>query len=247
MSEDKVLQEFWCSFEASNDMQFIPGDLVLDAMRREPEHFTGDERVMGVDIAAGGADETVLAFRVGFDARTHPWKFWRISDTMQLAAKIAEEFHSFKPDALFVDVGGVGKGVVDRLRQLGIPVQGVDGANSPSGLVADIKVANKRAECWAKTRLWLKDGGSIPDDPMLASQLTDLEYDYNARNEIVLESKRDLRRENRPSPDRADALAYSFAYPVVTRALRDAMPDLGAHMKSKTYEQATSGNPFARR
>ena len=246
MSEDKVQQEFWCSFEASNEMQFIPGDSVLDAMKRDAEQFPGDERVMAVDVAAGGADETVLAYRVGFDARTHPWQFWRLSDTMQIAAKIVEEYHKFRPDALFVDVGGIGKGVVDRIRQLGIPVVGVDGATSPSGTVADIKVANKRAECWAKARLWLKDGGVIPDDPLLASQLTDLEYDYNARNEVVLESKRDLRREGRGSPDRADALAYSFAYPVVTRALRDAMPDLGAHLKSKTYEQATGGNPFRR-
>ena len=56
MSEGKIRQEFYCSFEAACDEQLIAQELVSEAMAREavPERF--DEKVIGVDVARFGDD-----------------------------------------------------------------------------------------------------------------------------------------------------------------------------------------------
>lgn len=246
-AEDPMYRHIWeGDYEAVSDMQFISSIIVEQAQQRAADHYIGDEKVMAVDLAWGGSDETVICYRSGFDARTRPWEFLNESDTMLLAGKIAERYYQFQPDMLAVDLGGAGKGVVDRLNQLNVPVMPVDGSVPASSSSLDIKVANKRAECWAKMRMWLNAGGAIPKDPLLAAQLTDLEYDYRpSDNAVLLESKRKLRAEGRPSPDRADALAYSFAFPVMTKALRRIMPE--THAQPKSYADATGGNPFAMR
>ena len=81
--------------------------------------------------------------------------------------------------------------------------------------MTDAKVANKRAEMWVRMREWLNGVSAIPDDPHLAAQLTAVEYKHDANNAILLEKKEDMKRRGLPSPDRADALALTFAYPVM--------------------------------
>ena len=223
--EDKFNHVWMGGYLAASSMQFIPGPIVQDARAREEAHFPGDEKVMGVDVARFGDDETVICFRVGRDARSYPWEVLRKLDTMQVAAKVAEAFARFEPDQLFVDEGGLGAGVVDRLRQLSIPVIGVNSASRADGRVEDIKVANKRAEMWSKMRHWLR-GAMIPDNSIMDAHLTGIEYKFDSNNAILLEKKEDMKKRGLPSPDRADALALTFAYPVVTRAMREAMPDM---------------------
>jgi phage terminase large subunit len=128
------------------------------------------------------------------------------------------EIDRLGPDAVFVDVGGVGAGVVDRLRQLGRDIIAVDSGRSSDG-TASAKTANKRAEMWTRMRDWLHQGAvAIPDDPRLEAQLTSVQYKHDANNAILLEKKEDIRKRGLPSPDRADALALTFAYPVGKRA-----------------------------
>jgi hypothetical protein len=75
--------------------------------------------------------------------------------------------------------------------------------------------ANKRAEIWGATRAWLDAGGAIEDDDTLAEQLVAPTYGFNARDEIQLERKEDMKRRGVASPDWADALALTFAFPVM--------------------------------
>jgi phage terminase large subunit len=212
-------------YEELSDSQLISGKLVEQAMKRKPEVFPHDEMIMGVDVARYGKDETVIAFRRGRDAYTDPWLTFSKLDTMETAARVAAEFDRISPDALFVDETGVGAGVVDRLNQLGYPVQAINFGSKPDGLV-DAKVANKRAEMWVRMREWLR-GGAIPDDPRLEAELTSVEYKHDANNALILEKKEDMAKRGLPSPDRADALALTFAYPV-HRELPDwDDPDIG--------------------
>ena len=142
---------------------------------------------------------------------------------MEVAARVAFEMDRLSPDAVMIDVGGVGAGVVDRLRQLRREVIAVDSARKADGLTA-VKTANKRAEMWQRMKEWLAQGGvSIPDDTKLEAQLTNLEYSHDRNNAILLERKDAPRRLKLglPSPDRADALALTFAYPVSKAGLRD--------------------------
>ena len=85
-------------------------------------------------------------------------------DTMQLAARVIEQSRRYNAAAIFVDEGGIGAGVVDRLKMLGEPVFGIQFGSKPFGAVhlgEGVKVANRRAEIWAIMREWLK-GGAIP-------------------------------------------------------------------------------------
>jgi hypothetical protein len=77
--------------------------------------------------------------------------------------------------------------------------------------------ANKRAEIWGSMRTWLRDG-AIDKDPELIADLTGVEYGYvlrDGRDAIQLERKEDMKRRGLLSPDNGDALALTFAYPVL--------------------------------
>ncbi len=206
-------------FPRAGSMQFIASDIVEAAATRESVSTPADPLVMSVDVARFGEDESRIGFRRGRDARSIPAETLRGVDTMTLAARAAELAIKYHPDAIFIDETGVGGGVVDRMRQLGFVVIGVNnGARADAQPEGDM-VANKGAECYAKMRQWLRDGGAIENDPDLRSQLESREYGYNANNQIVLEKKDDMKKRGLSSPDRADQLALTFAYPVAPRTI----------------------------
>jgi hypothetical protein len=215
-------------FPRASATQFIATDLAEAAAARTAECWPADPFILGVDVARFGDDQSVIVRRKGRDARTWPPLKFRGIDTMQLAARILELWHAprERPDAIFIDEGGVGGGVVDRCRQLGLPVTGVNfGAGSDRMVLGELgasgeRYANKRAEMWGSLRAWLARA-AIPNDPELVADLTGLEYGYNSDNEIQLERKEDMKKRGLASPDVADALALTFAYPVVvTHGLR---------------------------
>src|SRR5471032_1314780 len=91
------------------------------------------------------------------DGRTFaPLKF-RGLDNMVLAGKVAEVWRRTGADALFVDAGG-GSGVIDRLRQLNVPVAEIafgGKADRPRFNDETVPAANKRAEMWAAVRAFI--------------------------------------------------------------------------------------------
>ena len=217
-------------FPHAGSMQFISSALVELAMssERAPRATRYDPLIMGVDVARFGDDRSVIRFRRGRDGRSmRPIKL-RGVDTMQLAARIADENARYPCDAIFIDGGGVGGGVVDRCRQLGLRVIEVQfGARSDRASIGQdgaIVYANKRAEIWGSMREWLRDG-SIDNDPELLADLTGLEYGYvlrEGREAIQLERKEDMKKRGLASSDDGDALALTFAYPVAATDRRRA-------------------------
>jgi hypothetical protein len=212
------------TFPVAGSMQFIPSDVVEAAATRDAACYPHDPVVMGVDVARFGEDEAVIRTRRGRDARTRKPIHIRSADLMTLVGRVTSEIAALRAigwnvDMIFVDQTGVGAGVVDRLRQLGYVVMGVDNGSKPDTKAVDGEaVANKAAEQWAQMRSWLKTGGAIDDDSDLRGQLEGREYGYNQHNEIVLEKKDDMKKRGLSSPDRADALALTFAYPVAARS-----------------------------
>lgn len=207
-------------FPRAGSMQFISMAAAEEAASREAIAHHLEPLVLGVDVARFGDDQSVLFFRKGRDGRTHPPVKYRGLDLMQLASRVAEFYTTLRPQMVFVDEGGMGAGVVDRLRQLGVPVLGVNFGARPDRAMpgADaVAYGNKAAEMWGHARDWLK-AGAIPDDPELKAELTSREYFYvqrDGREAIMLESKSDMKKRGLASPDVADALALTFAYPVV--------------------------------
>ena len=143
------------------------------------------------------------------------WKGLTVPETGQ---RIAGLISAHNPDAVFIDEGGVGGGVVDFVRHLGHTCIGVNFGASPSAAPGGVLVANKRAEMFVALRDWLRTGGCIANSDDLEEQLTSIEYRYDLKQRIQLMSKEDMRTLGRPSPDWGDALAMTFAFPVAVRS-----------------------------
>lgn len=210
-------------YEAESDMQFIGGGMVREAMERQPNPTMVDELVLGVDVARFGDDRTVIKARRGRDGTTMPAIKLLRADTMQVAARVMAEIDRLNPDGVFIDEGGVGGGVVDRCRQMGYNVIGVNFGGKADRVIDGVpKCANKRAQMWATMREWLKSGGCIEDSRELEMDLTGPLYSFDNNNAIVLEKKSDMKKRGVASPDEGDALALTFAYPVVARSITRA-------------------------
>lgn len=209
------------AYESESDMQFIGGGLVREAMTRPTYAEIGDELVMGVDVARFGDDRTCIWTRRGRDARSIKPIIMKGADTMTVAARVMAEIDLLRPDGVFIDEGGVGGGVIDRCRQMGYSVVGVNfGSKADRHIEGVPKSKNKRAQMWASMREWLRSGGAIPDDRTLEMDLTGPLYSFDVNNAVELEKKSDMKKRGVPSPDMADALALTFAYPVVPRSMK---------------------------
>ena len=208
-------------FPRAGTTQFISGEVAKAASdRADIRAHDREPLIMGVDVARFGDDETVISFRKGRDARTISWVTMTGEDTMAVAGRVSELYSQYSVDTVFVDGGGVGGGVVDRLRQLNVPVWEVQfggKADRPDPSNETIRYANKRAEMWGFMKAWLPNG-VIPAEQELVDQLAAPEYGYDQRDNILLERKTDIKKRTGWSPDRADALALTFAYPVSARA-----------------------------
>lgn len=193
-------------FPRSSSRQFIAQALVDAARQRDPAPDPEAPRVMGVDVARFGDDQSVILLRQG-ERLEGPVHRFRGLDLMQFAAHVAERIALDRPDAVFVDGAGVGGGVVDRLRQLGHRVHDVNGGETAR---RPREYLNRRAEMWDRLRHWLKTA-ALPDDRALAADLGGPEYGFDAKGRIRLERKEDMKRRGLASPDAADALALTFA------------------------------------
>jgi hypothetical protein len=203
-------------FPRTGSNQFIGRELVNDATNRDVSPDTTSPLLMGVDVARFGDDSSVIRFRRGRDARSiKPHKFKGL-DTMELVNEVAALIDKYNPDAVFVDGGGVGGGVVDRLKELGYRVIEVQSGSKPHD---PDKYLNKRVEMWGDMREWLMYG-VIDDDPQLADDLTGPEYSIDMKGRVKLETKDQMKKRGLPSSDEADALGLTFAEPVAGGALR---------------------------
>ena len=164
---------------------------------------------MGVDVARFGFDKSVLCVRQG--QRVLAVRSLGRVDTMRLVYEVMSTAGEMGASAIFVDEGGVGGGVVDRLRELGAPVYGVQFGGAAQRAA---RFFNRRSEIfWELRMLFSRRLIAIPRDEELAGQLLALRYDVSSSGQVQLEGKRALRRRGMPSPDKADALALAFLAP----------------------------------
>lgn len=206
-------------FPSASDLQFIPQSYVDGAMSRTLEHsqYSFAPKIIGVDPAYSGADEASVYLRQGLYSKllgSYP----KTEDDVKFAQLIAGFEDEHKADAVFIDFGygtgihSIGKswGRSWRLVQFG-------------GESKDPQMLNKRGEMWNALKSWLNDGGSL-DDQQTADEITAPEYKVRLDGKIVLEAKEEMKRRGVPSPNRADALALTFAFPVVRNKPKPAMP-----------------------
>ena len=222
MSEQAFSREYLCDFSAAGDDQLLSLtdiDIAADRSHR-PGSMDYAPVILGVDPARFGDDRSVIFRRQGLQAFDP--LVYRGVDNMELAARVAEQIQLYEADAVFIDAGA-GSGVIDRLRQLGFDVIEVNfGGRSTSD-----RYNNKRTEMWHTMAEAIRAGLAIPNELDLKIELATPVYKYDAANRIVLESKDDIRKRlpDAGSPDLADALALTYAQPVVKQVrARDHQP-----------------------
>lgn len=226
------------AFQMSGHDSYIKPALVAKARKAECDE--SGPLVIGLDPARYGPDGSAMARRRGRKV-TKVERRYKLS-TMECAGWAKQVIDTEKPARLFIDVGGLGAGVYDRLVEMGYgeivcPVNFGGAPLEPPKIGEDGKPIgghplNRRAEMWKNSREWLEDeaGVSIPDEDSLQADACGPGYKYDSSTRLVLESKEDMRRREAPSPDGWDAVALTFAEPVA--------PDTGVDLSSFKFDFA---------
>jgi hypothetical protein len=216
--ESSFKQEYPCNpneaFQAAVDNVFINSELVVKA--RTANHVSTPEAVgpllIGCDVARFGDDRTVIIRRKGRVA--YGMEVFSKVDTMFTANRLHAIIEAEQPVRVFVDVVGLGAGVVDRLKELGHG-KIVVAVNSANKAIREDLYANKRAEMWANGKMWLMDEPCcIPDSDQIHSDLCSPFYDTDSKGRIVIESKDKMKKRSVRSSDCADALLLTLSQPV---------------------------------
>ncbi len=190
--------------------KLIGGKAVVKAFEPKMDSSTSP-LIIGLDIARFGDDTTVFCFRKGrwcyrFDSYTHK----SVVEVANIATNLIKEF---QPARLFLDDGGVGGGVYDILKDRGFG-EVVRGVNFGGNAIDDERYTNRRAEMWDCVREWLTQTVQLPNDDRLLDDLCAVNKKYDRRGRLQLESKEEVKKRLGRSPDKADALALTFAEPV---------------------------------
>ena len=201
---------------ADTDGIFIKAAIVLRARKREMEDPDAP-LIVGVDPAGAGGDRFAAVWRRGD-------KVTKIQVRNKLehddaVAWLAQIIDRDKPERMAIDRGSMGANILSSLKNRGPKyaqiARGVDFAGTSKAKVANPKRSgpfNRRAEIWGAMRDWLKEGGCVPDDDELASDLSAPKEKFRANNDWLIESKSDMKARGVRSPDIGDALALTFAF-----------------------------------
>ena len=193
----------------------IPFEMVESSQGREIRVARDTPVVWGLDLARTGNDRSALAKRQGA-ILLEPVEFWREPDLMATVGKVKAMYDQtpfdYKPVAIMVDAIGIGAGVADRLRELGLPSRAINVSES-AGL--SDKYMNLRAELWFRAREWFESKTcSMPRDDRkenLGEELTAVTYKFTSSGKYKIESKEDMKRRGVRSPDLGDAFVLTFA------------------------------------
>jgi hypothetical protein len=244
-------------FPLSEDDSVIPLGLIEAAIGREVA-INDRAVVWGLDVARFGDDTTALCKRRG-NVLLEPVKEWRKHDLMQTCGRIMNEFSQcpagMVPGAINVDVIGMGGGVVDRLRELGLPVRGINVGEAAA--LDERRFMRLRDELWFKARDWFDARNClIPRDEGLISELVGPKYKIESSGKLKVESKDDMKKRGVRSPNRADAFCLTFAGGDFAHDLRspvaimdyDVMnvggPDYGRNIGRQTSAGMDDYKPF---
>ena len=222
IDNDFVRVRYLGEFPSVEASALIAPETILAAQQRPPVYQPWEPLILSLDVARFGTNESVAIFRRGKDARSKPTLRWRGLSVVELGQRIATLISSENPDAVFIDEGGVGGGVVDFVRSLGHSVIGVNFGSKPGGNPGGILVANKRAEMYVLLKEALREGLAIDDEPDLYDQLCAIEYYIHAKSQAIILVAQEAM--TGPSPDIADALAMTYAFPVSTSRRNRAKP-----------------------
>lgn len=214
--------------------QFI-STAVVDAAYGKPlrkEQIDFAPVILSCDPAWEGDDKVVIGKRQGLLFEIL-YEAPKNDNDMYVGNLLAQYETEHKADAVFVDLG-YGTGIISYGRTIGRDWQLI--GFGEKALKRGFK--NKREEMYNELRTWLIEGGALPEDMDLYHELTNIEAIPRTDGIIQLESKKDMKARSLPSPDKADALALTFAAPVVSKKYAN---DYYSHLHENSF------NPLERR
>jgi phage terminase large subunit len=204
-----VLAQDW---DLGDDV-LVPAGWYERARIPSPVLGTG-QRQLGIDIASYGSDENIIGFRDGIQlVEMRP--FHAMQTSMFVQGPVTAAVLDFDPDVLVFDGDGVGAGAVGYFEDLAAIMKpeaqiiGFRGAKS-----VNQRYLNQRsAQYWMLRRRFESQTAKIAiNDPVLFEQLTTIHYTVTQTGDVRVESKQEMRKRSKKSPDRADGLMYTFAY-----------------------------------
>lgn len=205
------------AFQVSGIDPLIKPESVMKARKCRNVEPIGP-RALGVDPARFGKDRTSITLRQGRSVRFQESHIHL--DTMQVSGIVYQIINrdglkSSLGDRVFIDVGGLGAGVFDRLNELLADKALIKAINFGGSPLNPTKYKNKRAEMWGEMRDWLNNEPCmIPDSDELHADLTQIRYKYDSNSALEMEKKEDMKKRGLRSPDCGDSLALTFAEPL---------------------------------
>ncbi len=235
------------AFQTSGET-LIPAQSIMRA-RKSIITDTHAPLIIGVDPGRK-KDRTVLSYRRGRVFLEPDIMEFDSKDTqiqMKIAGMVARKIEELNPDMVFIDTGE-GWGVVDRLHELGYG-RLVKGIEFGSGAIENTIYLNKRAEMWCALRDWLnRESGevSIPDSNLIQKDLMSMPDEITtSTGKIKMMDKKTIIKEYGMSPDIADSMAVTFAFPVRKRNLDGQFTN--RQIKRKQGKQKSSLTTLNRR
>lgn len=203
------------NFPEQSEDTLIPLLWIELAMARWEETEAGRNAQIGVDVAAFGSDETVIAICRG--RKIEPLKVFSQKSTRETAGIASFTAKENKTRNIKVDEIGVGRGVVDSLEEEGYEDVGVNVAERSSD---SERFYNLRAELWWNLRESLDPDTvrnpeplALPPDEKLLAELAAIKYKFTSRGTIQIEAKDEMKKRLGHSPDRSDAIVLAIANP----------------------------------
>lgn len=166
--------------------------------------------IFGVDPAWEGMDKLVVYLRQGNYTQVL-LEMPKNDNDIYVAGKIAALADKYHMTQGFIDQG-YGTGIFSALKTMGRSNFRLIPFNMKP---IDDYYANKRAEMWDAMKKWLKEGGVVEDKQEIIDDLTGPDAFINLRGKLQLESKDDMKERGLASPNFGDALALTFAFPVI--------------------------------
>jgi hypothetical protein len=137
-------------------------------------------------------------------------------------------------DGCIVEHDGIGQGLIMALRAVGrYPLSYKCAAKH----AATSPYENERCRAWHDLRDWLRDGGSIPNDPDLIEELTAVQVFTNTRGKLQLEAKEKTAKRLGRSPDKADGLVATFGAKVESRSHQIAEAQLQRSVRDEMRQR----------
>lgn len=237
LGEWKFMQEFPATpeeaFSTSGEGNYIKPVLVAKARRTKVIVQPYIPIIIGIDPARGGRDKTGVIDRQGRKAGGNVNEYWDEANVERLCSKVVLLIKRVKPKKVVIDATeGTGAALVDMLTELGYGKIVVGVKFSESALEEGLYL-NRRAEMWASLLEWLSNplGVELPDDDDLQAEICAPIWGPSATHHtrsglLVIEPKEHIVKRLKRSPDKADALAMTFAVPIV--AVKPDTPIVGA-------------------